>query len=370
MKLFWAVVALCAAGVASAADSLLYIGTYTGPASKGIYVATFDEKTGKVGEPRLAAATANPSYVAIHPSHKFLYAVDETSAGTVSAFSIEPSGSLTFLNKVSSKGDSPCHISVDPEGKNVFVANYGSGSFAELPIGSDGKLREASAFVQDTGKGPNAQRQEGPHAHFIEVSPDKRFAVGADLGVDKVFVFRADGLKPNDTPFAAVKAGSGPRHLAFHPSGKFAYLTNELASTVVAFAWNHSSGALREFQTISTLPAGFKGENTTAEIAVHPSGAFLYDSNRGDDGIAVFAIDQSKGTLTAVDRTPTQGKTPRNFEIDPTGSFLIAANQNSGNLVVFRIDKQSGKLTPTGQKVEVGSPVCLKFMRAPRPAAP
>ncbi|HLJ50651.1 MAG TPA: lactonase family protein [Bryobacteraceae bacterium] len=368
MRLLRAVVAFLAAGTALAAESFLYIGTYTGPSSKGIYVASFDERTGKVRGLRLAAATANPSYIAIHPNHKFLYAVDETSAGTVSAFAIRAdTGQLTFLNKVSSKGDSPCHISVDPEGKNLLVANYGSGSFAVLPIGADGKLHEASAFVQDTGKGPNAQRQEGPHAHFIQVSPDKAFAVGADLGVDKVFVFRFDAkagsLKPNDTPFAAIKAGSGPRHLAFHPSGKFAYLTNELASTVTAFSWNRESGALQELQTISTLPAGFKGENTTAEIAVHPSGRFLYDSNRGDDSIAVFAIDQAKGTLTAVDRTLAGGKVPRNFELDPSGSFLIAANQKSDDLVVFRVDKQTGKLTSTGQIAHVGSPVCLKFLR-------
>lgn len=368
MRLFSIVAAaVLVASAAGAAEYRVFIGTYTGPNSQGIYTGRFDTKTGKLSELTLAGETANPSFVAVHPNRKYLYAVSEASGGTVSAFSIDAaSGKLTLLNSVSSHGSGPCYVRVDNTGKDALVANYGSGSFAVLPIGSDGKLREASSFIQDTGHGSNPKRQEKPHAHSLNQSPDNKFAVGADLGLDKVFVFRFDPVKgtltPNDTPFAEVKPGSGPRHFAFHPSAKFAYVTNEIASTVTAFTWNRPSGALREIQTISTLPQDFKGENTTAEIQVHLSGKFLYDSNRGHDSIAVFTIDQKTGKLTAVDHTPTQGNVPRNFGIDPSGSFLIAANQKSDNLVVFRIDNKTGRLTPTGQKLAVGSPVCVKFM--------
>jgi 6-phosphogluconolactonase len=248
----------------------------------------------------------------------------------------------------------------------ALVANYGNGVFAAMPIDADGKLREATSVIEDKGKGADAERQEGPHAHSLNPSPDNRFAIGADLGLDKLFIFKLDPanatLTPNDPPYAEVKPGSGPRHFAFHPAGKFAYVTNEMASTVTAFTWDGARGVLHELQTISTLPADFKGENTTAEIQVHPSGKFLYDSNRGADNIAVFSIDRRKGTLTAVDHTSTQGNVPRNFGIDPTGSFLIAANQKSDNVVVFRIDKKTGRLTATGQTAEVGGPVCVKFL--------
>lgn len=360
--------ALLAAGaIAAPKHYLVYFGTYTGEKSKGIYVSHFDAASGKLEALSVAAELANPSFVAPHPNGRFLYAVSEEREGSVSAFSIDPkTGTLTFLNRVSSRGNGPCYARVDKTGKAVLVANYGSGGFAVLPVEADGKLREASAFIQDEGKGFDPSRQERPHAHSLNPSPDNRFAVGADLGLDKVFIFKFDAaqgtLTPNEPPFWQVKPGSGPRHFAFHPNGKFAYVTNEMASTVDALAWDAAKGELRELQTISTLPADFKGETTTAEIQVHPSGKFLYDSNRGADSIAVFAIDRRKGTLKAVDHTPTQGKVPRNFGIDPTGSFLIAANQKSDNVVMFRIDKGSGRLTPTGQVLEVGSPVCVKFV--------
>jgi 6-phosphogluconolactonase len=311
----------------------------------------------------------NPSFLAPHPNGRFLYAVSEESGGSVSAYAIDPaSGKLTLLNKVSSQGRGPCYATVDRTGKAVLVANYNSGSFAVLPIDRDGRLREASAVIQDSGKGPNPSRQEGPHAHSLNPSPDNRFAVGADLGLDKLFIFKfnaASGeLAPNEPlSFVQLKPGAGPRHFAFDPAGGFAYVTNELSSTVVAFSYNDKMGGLRELQTISTLPADFKGESTTADVQVHPSGKFLYDSNRGADSIAVFKIDGSKGTLTAVDYTPTQGKIPRGFGIDPDGSFLIAANQESDTVVVFRIDQSSGRLNPTGQTLELGSPVCVKFVK-------
>ncbi len=345
----------------------VYFGTYTGPKSKGIYVARFDAGSGKLQPLSVAAEMANPSFVAPHPNGRFLYAVGEQRGGIVSAFSIDRnSGTLTLLNTMPSKGNGPCYARVDKTGRALLVANYGSGTFAVFPIEADGKLKDASATIQDQGKGSNPARQGGPHAHSLNPSNDDRFAVGADLGLDKLFVFKFDAaagtLTPNNPPYAEVKPGSGPRHFAFHPNGKFAYVTDEIASNVVAFQWDGAAGTLHELQTISTLPADFKGENTTAEIQVHPSGNFLYDSNRGADNIAVFRIDKSKGTLTAVDHTSTQGNVPRGFGIDPSGSFLIAGNEKSDNIVVFRIDKRSGKLTPTGQTAEVGGPVCVKFV--------
>ena len=367
---FLVVAALAAASSAVFAapkNYFVYFGTYTRANSKGIYVSRFNASTGKLGPLAVAAEIPDPSFVAPDPTGRFLYAVSEEDSGSVSAFSIDPkTGTLTFLNKVSSRGSGPCYVKVDKTGKAVLVANYSSGGFAVLPIEADGKLREASAFIQDQGKGTDPNRQEGPHAHSLNPSPDNRFAIGADLGLDKLFIFKFDAaqgtLTPNTVPFTQVKPGAGPRHFAFHPNGKFAYVTDEMASTVVAFDWNAASGELHELQTISTLPAGFKGETTTAEVQVHPSGKFLYDSNRGADSITVFSIDRRKGTLKVVDHTPTQGKVPRGFGIDPTGSFLITGNQNSDNIVVFRIDKSTGKLTATGQTLEVGSPVCVKFV--------
>ena len=352
---------------AAARHELVYFGTYTGPKSQGIYVATFDASTGRLGPLTLAGASENPSFIALHPNKRFLYAANEQREGYVSAFSIDrATGKLTALNRVSSKGNGPCYVIVDHAGKCVLVANYGSGTFAVLPIETDGRLREASATIQDQGRGADPQRQSGPHAHSLNPSPDDKYAIGADLGLDKLFVFHLDAargsLTPNDPPFTAVQPGSGPRHFAFHPNRKFAYVTNEMASTVTAFSWNGKTGVLNTLQTLSTLPPGFKGENTTAQIAVHPSGKFLYDSNRGHDSIALFTIDPRKGTLSYVANYSTQGNMPRNFAIDPSGSFLIAANQKSDNIVVFRIDKSTGKLTPTGQTAEVGSPVCVQFL--------
>lgn len=356
--------------LAASKHYLVYFGTYSGEKSKGIYVSHFDASSGKLEPLAVAAESPNPSFVAPHPNGRFLYAVNEQREGSVSAYSIDrKTGTLTFLNKVSSHGSGPCYARVDKTGKAVLIANYNSGTFAVLPIEPDGKLREASAVIQDQGKGSNPQRQNGPHAHSLNPSPDDRFAIGADLGLDKLFVFRFDAaqgtLTPNTPPFAELKPGSGPRHFTFHPNGKFAYVTNEMASTVVAFSWNASAGELHQLQTISTLPSDFKDENTTAEVQLHPSGKFLYDSNRGADSIAVFKIDPRKGTLTAVDHTSTQGNVPRGFGIDPTGSFFIVGNQKTDNIVVFRIDKSTGKLTPTGQTLEVGAPVCVKFVPVP-----
>ena len=360
---------------AAAADFFVYVGTYTNRGSEGIYLYRLDGATGKMTSLGVAAKIQNPSFLAFHPTGRFLYAVSEVSSfggqksGAVSAFSRDPkTGALAPLNTVSSGGAGPCHISLDKTGRTVLVANYGGGSVAALPVNDDGSLREASAFIQHSGSSVIPKRQEGPHAHSINPSPDNRFAVVADLGLDQVLVYRLDPamgtLIPNEPPFTKVNPGAGPRHFAFHPGGKHAYVINEIQSTVTAFSWDAAGGVLKEIQTITTLPAEPVENNSTAEVQVHPSGKFLYGSNRGHNSIAVFAVDLAKGTLTAVEHVPTQGRTPRNFGIDPTGSFLIAANQNSDSIVVFRIDPTTGRLTPTGETFQVGTPVCVKFVEA------
>jgi 6-phosphogluconolactonase len=294
--------------------------------------------------------------------------VNETANGTVTALSIDAAtGKLTQLNQVSSKGSGPCHLAFDKTGKWLFVANYNNGVASAFPVGADGKLGEASATVQHAGSSANAQRQRGPHAHSANPSPDGKFVLFADLGLDQILGYRLDAAKGMDTANPAItkiEPGSGPRHMAYHPKGKFAYACNEMAATVVAFAVTAGSGSLKELQTVSMLPKDFTGAKSAAEIAVHPSGKFLYASNRADhNSIAVFAIDAGKGTLTPVDWTPTQGKNPRNFAIDPTGGYLLAANQDAGGIVVFRIDQKTGKLTPTGDKLDVPFPVCVTFLR-------
>jgi len=358
-----------------AGTCLVYVGTYTGEKSQGIYAYRLDLASGKCAPLGLAAEVKSPSFVAVHPNRKFLYAVSEISdgankpSGGVSAFSIDAAtGKLTLLNQQSSQGAGPCHLIVDKSGQTVLVANYGGGSVAALPIGSDGRLSPAASFVQHEGSSVDASRQKEPHAHSINVDPTNRFAMAADLGLDKVLIYRLDPatskLSANDPPAARVPAGSGPRHFAFHPSGKFAYVINEILCTVTAFAYDGERGQLTERQTISTLPAGEKlrPEYSTAEVQVHPSGKFVYGSNRGHDSITVFAVDDAQGTLRYVDNTPTGGKTPRGFGIDPTGQFLLAGNQDSHTIAVFRIDPRSGRLIATGETLEVGSPVCVKFV--------
>ncbi|MBI1939875.1 MAG: lactonase family protein [Acidobacteria bacterium] len=359
---------------ATAEKYIVYIGTYTGKESKGIYAYRFVPGTGQLVSLGLVAETINPSWLAVHPNQRFLYSANEVGdyegqkSGAVSAYAVgRESGRLTFLNEVPSRGGAPCHAVVDKTGKNLLIANYSGGNVAVFPVADDGRLSKASGFVQHSGSSVNPQRQKGPHAHSINVSPDNRFAVAADLGLDQLLVYRFDAaqgsLAAHSPAFAKLQPGAGPRHFAFHPGGRFAYVINELQSTVTAFAYE-AGGILKELQTIPTLPKDFAGDNTTAEVQVHPSGKFLYGSNRGHDSIAVFSIDAEKGTLTPLEQVPTQGKTPRNFGIDPTGSYLFAANQNSGNIVVFRIDAKTGRLTPTGQVLEVPTPVCVRFVEA------
>lgn len=360
-------------------DYFVYIGAFTGPAtppepprqseSKGIYGYRFHVATDELMPLGLMAETWSPSFLTVHPDSHFLYAVVNEQNGGVSAYASDPvTGTLTFLNKAASHGDNPCFLGVDREGKDVLVANYTSGSVAVLPIHDDGRLDEASAVIQHSGSSANAQRQTSPHAHMISTSPDDRFAVAADLGLDKLLVYRFDAgkgsLSPNDPAFFKTAAGAGPRHFAFHPSGKFAYVVTEMVPAVVALSYDAARGAFRELQTISLAPADPSEKNTGAEIEVHPNGKFVHASIRGADTIAVFAIDQTKGTLRLVEQTSTQGKGPRAFEIDPTGSYLFAANQISGNVVVFRIDSKTGRLTPTGREVQVSAVACVKFAPA------
>lgn len=355
---------------------LVYVGTYTTKQnSKGIYAYWFDAGTGKLKAAGLAAESADPSFVAVHPSGKYLYAVNEVEefagkkSGAVSAFAIDRrSGALKLLNQVAT-GGGPCHISLDRTGKYVLVANYGGGSVASFPVREDGSLGEAAGFVQHTGSSADKERQEGPHAHWVRTSPDNRFALAADLGLDEVRIYRFDAARgtftANDPPYAKANAGAGPRHFAFHPNGRFAYLLTEMESAVTVFSYNARKGSLSALQTISTLSRDYSGAKEAAELAVHPTGKFLYASNRaGVNTVTAFSIDRAKGTLKLIGEFPTMGKTPRNFTIDPTGRFLLAANQESGNIVVFRIDAANGRLTPTGEGVEVPAPVCVTFVAA------
>lgn len=342
----------------------MYVGTYTGAQSQGIYAWRFHAADAKLTPVGLVATTENPTFLALHPNHRFLYAVNETSPeGHVSAFAIDRStGMLRLLNKVSARGAGPCHLVVDPTGKWLFVANYAGGSVAELPIKPDGSLGEASAFVQLTGSSINPDRQKEPHAHGTFMSPDGRLVFVPDLGTDKLMAYDVNGLKPHDPPFTKIAPGSGPRHLALSSNGKFAYVVTEMKSTVVVFSYDARRGAFTESQTVSTLPPDFTGKSTAAEIEIHPNGNFLYASNRGHDSIAVFRIDSSKGTLTEIERVPTQGKTPRNFAIDPSGKYLFAENQDSGSIVLFHVDPSTGRLTPTGRKIDAPKPVCIVFL--------
>ena len=352
---------------------LMYVGTYTVRDSQGVYAYRYDSVSGQLEPLGLAAKTSNPSFLVVHPNHRFLYVANEDhdyqgqSSGIVSAFSIDPkTGKLTLLNQLASRGADPCHISVDSKGKFVLVANYTGGNLAVFPILEDGRLGEASEFIQHKGTGPNKERQEAAHAHWIDVSADNRFVLTADLGLDQVFVYGFDagkgGLTPNEPPSAKLAPGAGPRHVAFHPNGRFVYVINELNSTVTTFSYDAKGGTLHELQTVPSLPKEFTEENSPAEIVVHPKGKFLYGSNRGHDSIVVYAIDPKKGTLTLVEHVPTKGKAPRNFEIDPEGKRLLVANQETDNIVVFRINAKTGRLTPTGQEIKVPAPVCIRFM--------
>jgi 6-phosphogluconolactonase len=351
-----------------------FVGTYTSKTnSKGIYAFRFDSDKGQLTAIGVAAESTDPSFLVVHPEGKYLYAVNEIGnfnggkTGAISAFAIDAkNGTLKFLNQVPSRGAGPCYISLDKNASFALVANYDSGNIASFPVMTDGTLRTASGFVQHSGSGPDKERQEGPHAHWIGTSPDNQFVLAADLGLDQVIIYGFDSSQGSFMPrlsgFAKVNPGAGPRHLAFHPNGKFVYVLSEMESSVTAFSYNAKAGSLAKLQTISALPKDYSGAKAAAEIAVHPSGNFLYTSNRGHDSIAIFSIDPKKGTLKSLGQVLTGGKTPRHFAIDPTGAYLLAENQESNNIVVFHIDAATGALTPTGQTVDVPSPVCITFV--------
>jgi 6-phosphogluconolactonase len=352
----------------------IYVGTYTSNSkSEGIYVCKFDLETGKITIISTATDVPDPSFLTLDRSGEHLYAVNELlefegkSSGSVSSFAVDPkTGSLKFVNKQPSMGGAPCHISIAENGKFILVANYLGGNVSVFQIGSDGRIGPSTDLAQHTGFGPNKDRQLSAHAHSITLDNNGRFAIAADLGIDRVMIYAFDRglgrLKPNlAQPFFQAKPGAGPRHFAFHPKGKLAFVINELSSSVTSLSYDGKAGTLKEIETLSTLSPGFSGQNTCADLHVSPDGKFLYGSNRGSDSIAVFSIDEDSGKLTFIENTPSGGKKPRNFAIDPTGNFLLAANQETGNIVVFRIDKRTGKLLNTGQAIDIPAPVCIKF---------
>jgi 6-phosphogluconolactonase len=350
-------------------DVLVYFGTYTDTTSKGIYVSRLNRDTGALSTPELAAESRNPSFLAASRDGRFLYAVNEVEKGAASAFAIDKQSSrLTPLNQQPTGGADPAHLSIDRDGRTVLVANYTGGSVAAFPIGPDGRLGALTSFVQHTGHSVNPDRQTSPHAHQVLSDPRNRFVYVADLGLDKIMIYKFDPaahtLAAAAPGSAAVKPGAGPRHLTFDAVGRNVYVINELDCTITAFRHDAGTGALTEFQTISSLPPGEKMRTgfSTAEIRVAPSGRFLYGSNRGHDSISVFAIDPFNGKLTYVANTPAGGKTPRGFDITPGGEFLVAGHQNSNSVAVFRVDRQTGKLTPAGAPIAVPKPVDVTFV--------
>ena len=353
----------------------IYIGTYTsrhGGEAEGIYIGDYDAETGAINNVRLAAATPNPTFLAIHPGNRFLYAVTEIASeedgklAGVSAYAIE-GDELRLLNKQSSGGLSACHVSIDRTGRQLLVANYGGGSVSVLPINDDGTLVERSCHVQHEGSIVNSQRQEGPHAHSINLDHENRFAFVCDLGTDHTYIYSFDAdagtLQPADPPSVAARPGAGPRHFAMHPNGRFAYVINELNGTMSAYSYEATRGSLREIQTYATLPKDFQGESSCADVHVSPCGKYLYGSNRFHDSIVIYGIDESSGELNLLGWESPQGKTPRNFAITPDGRHLLAANQDSHTIASFRIDPNTGGLTPTGNIAEIHSPVCIIFER-------
>jgi 6-phosphogluconolactonase len=353
-------------------ERLAFIGTYTSDGrSEGIYRLFFNTMTGALRLDGLAAKAADPSFLAMHPRGRVLYAVNEVSefggqpTGAVSAFAVgQTTGTLTFLNQLPSHGKAPCYVSVDRTGRTVLVANYGSGSIATMTVRQDGRLGAVRTIVQHEGHGANAERQEAPHAHCIVTDPGNRYVLAVDLGTDAVLVYSFDersGSIARKAAGVATKAGAGPRHLVFHPNGRFVYVVNELDSTLLAYAYGGESGSLEEVQVTAASPDGTVSPNYPADLHVAPSGRYVYSSNRGDDTIVVFGIDAATGRVTPVQQVSTGGKWPRNFTLDPTGRFLLVANQRSDSILSFRVDSETGRLTPTGSKVEVASPVCVRF---------
>jgi len=359
---------------ASNPDYLVYVGTnVSSPQENTIYLYHLRPATGELLPLGAMKGGANPTYLTTDAAHRYLYAVSETQTylgapgGGVSTLAIDPhSAMLAMLNQQPSTGASPCYISLDRTGKNALVANYSSGSVAVLPVRPDGQLAPPSATDQHQPPTGPHKNQDKPHAHSFLPAPDNRYVFSADLGTDKVYGYQLDAatgqLRPQAAPAFAAKPGAGPRHLTFHPNGRWAYLENELNSTVTALAYDAKAGTFQEMETESTLPAGFAGDNSGADVHVSPDGRFLYTSNRGDNSLAVFSIAPADGRLALVQHVSTQGKTPRNFALDPSGRVLLVANQNSDNIFTYTVDKQTGMLTPTGKSVTVPSPMFVEIV--------
>ncbi|GAA4446630.1 lactonase family protein [Nibrella saemangeumensis] len=352
---------------------ILYVGTYSTRGSEGIYVYSFDRKTGALERLQGITQGKSPSFLAVHPSGRFLYAVNEgdqqgeNKSGTVSAYRIDPAtGKLTYINQQSSHGGAPCHISIDKTGKLAFISNYSGGSLTMLPIAADGSLGTETDHVQHNGSGANKSRQEKPHVHSAILSPDERFVYVSDLGTDKVYIYEIDKakgkLKPAQTPHVSVAPGSGPRHFTIHPNGKYAYLVEEIISAVASFSRDSKTGALTLMQDqVKALKDEFDPKNSGADIHTDPMGRYLYESIRGKHLLAIFSIGND-GKIQLIGQQDTQGKTPRNFLVDDRGEFVLAANQDSDNVVVFKLEAKTGKLTPTGTEIKVPAPVCLKML--------
>ncbi len=352
---------------ARAVDTFVYFGSHWKGTNIGFSLAHFDTDTGKLTTPMFLQEAVAPAYFIISPDGKHLYTCNSDPGSSLSAYAIDPAtAKLTFLNQQPSGGGDPSYISLDATGRYVMVANFEGGSIGVYALLPDGSIGERTAFVQDTGTSVNPVRQSHAHAHSIRVDPSNRFVLAADLGLDKVFVYRLEpktgALQPNDPPFATVAPGSGPRHIAFHPNGHIAYVINEMGSTIIRFGWDSNRGVLTQYETVSTLPKDFKGTSTCAEILVHPSGKFVYATNRGHNSVAVFSVEAKSGRLTLIQNISTQGKTPRNCEFDPTGRWLLVSNQDSSNAVVFSIDPNTGQLTQTGEPVRVPAPFCERFL--------
>lgn len=359
----------------NAKQMLVYVGTYTigESKSKGIYIHKFDGAAGTLTPYKVVEGVEEPSFLAIDPKGRYLFAVNETlhyedkPSGAVSSFEIDQkTGDLKFINKVASLGAAPCHITVSGDGRFVLVANYMGGNVVVFPVGSGGRIGSPVSSQQHSGSGPNKDRQEAAHAHSVILANDDRYAFVNDLGIDKIMIYKFDKasgkLTPNSKqPAYTTVAGAGPRHFKFHPSGRFALVVNELNMTVSSLAYDPAAGTLKEVHTVSTLPKDFKGENTCADIHISGDGRFVYASNRGHDSIAVFSFDAANGGLERVEIVPTGGRVPRNFAIDPTGDYLLAANQDSDLIVVFSIDNTTGRLRKTGRSIATPQPVCLKF---------
>lgn len=355
------------ASFASAAEHDLYVGTYTGKTSKGIYKIRFDDATGRLGEPELAAEMGNPSFLAIDPVRRVLVAVGEVDrpklGGGVRSFKIGDGGKLTPVSEQPTQGGAPCHVSIHPSGRVVLVANYSGGSVASFPLDPEGKLGPIASFIQHEGTGPNKARQEKAHAHSINIDPTGQYALAADLGTDRVYVYKVDTATAKLTPAgeAKIAPGSGPRHLCFDPDGKTVRVINELKNTITSLQWDAATGKLKEFDTATTLPADFQGESYTAEVVPHPTGKFVYGSNRRHDSIAALSVGDG-GKLKLEGFAKEGVKEPRNFIVDPTGKWLLVGSQNGDSIMVFPIDRSTGIPGPQGMSTQVPTPVCLRLL--------